>query len=157
MTTNAITQSQFGNPGTQVLSTKKAAYGDSTFLTLLTTQLKNQTPLEPVDNESFMNQMASYTSMEEQRALNGNMLKLLDYQGVLARMQGLSQGSSLLGKEVDFVGADGQAGKGVVASVFVAESGDVRLKLQSGTEVDLRQIIGINQAPAGAPAANTAS
>lgn len=148
MSTSSIS-SLNGAGGTGVLSTSKATYGDNPFLRLLTEQLRNQTPLEPVDNESFMNQMASYTSMQEQRDLNANMLKLLDYQGLLARVQGLSQGSALLGKQVTFAGADGQAGSGRVESVFVAESGDVRLKLADGEQIDLRQVLGIAESPAG--------
>ena len=134
--------------GTGVMSTSNAKFGDNPFLKLLTEQLKNQTPLEPVDNESFMNQMASYTSMQEQRDLNSNMLKLLDYQGVLARAQGLSQGSALLGKEVTFAGEGGETSTGTVDSIYVAESGDVRLKLTDGKEVDLRSVLGITQATA---------
>jgi len=134
--------------GTGVMSTSSASFGDNPFLKLLTEQLKNQTPLEPVDNESFMNQMASYTSMQEQRDLNSNMLKLLDYQGVLARAQGLSQGSALLGKEVTFATEGGKTSSGTVDSIYVAESGDVRLKLTDGKEVDLRSVLGITQATA---------
>jgi flagellar basal-body rod modification protein FlgD len=132
--------------GTGVLSTGQASFGDNAFLKLLTEQLRNQTPLEPVDNAAFMNQMASYTTMQEQRDLNGNMLKLLDYQGVLARMQGLGQGSALLGKEVTYLNDEGKAASGTVASVYVAESGDVRLKLGNGADVEMRKITGITQA-----------
>jgi flagellar basal-body rod modification protein FlgD len=129
--------------GTNVLNTTQAAFGDTPFLQLLTAQLKNQTPLEPVDNESFMTQVASYTSMTEQRELNSNMLKLLDYQGILARIQSLSEGSSLLGKEVTFADASGNETTGKVSSVFVSEDGEVRLRLDDGNEIDMRQITGI--------------
>jgi len=128
---------------TGILGTTGARGGDNTFLQLLTAQLQNQTPLEPVDNESFMNQMASYTTMEEQRNLNSNMLKLLDYQGLLARIQSLSEGSALLGKEVTFSDESGDQVTGKVESVFVAESGDVRLKLTGGHEIDMRSVTGI--------------
>lgn len=138
--------------GTGVMSTSRATYGENPFLQLLTEQLKNQTPLEPVDNESFMNQMASYTTMQEQRDLNTNLLKLLDYQGILARVQGLAQGSALLGKEVSYAGDDGNTATGKVESVFVAEGGDVRLRLQGGKEIDLREVLGISETEA-APAA----
>jgi flagellar basal-body rod modification protein FlgD len=134
--------------GTSVLSTQKATYGDNPFLRLLTTQLQNQTPLEPVDNASFMNQMASYTTMQEQRDLNSNMLKLLDYQGVLARVQGLGQGSALLGKQVSYVGEGGTEATGKVQSVYVSQEGTVRLKLEGGGDIDLREVIGISEAAA---------
>jgi flagellar basal-body rod modification protein FlgD len=129
-----------------VLSNRGGSFGDNPFLLLLTEQLKNQTPLEPVDNESFMNQMASYSSMQQQQDLNKNMLALLDYQGLLARMQGLSQGSALLGKEVSYTDAQGADTKGVVESVYVAEDGEVKLKLEQGAEVSLRDIHSISTA-----------
>ncbi len=130
--------------GTSVLSTQQASYGDNPFLRLLTEQLRNQTPLEPVDNDSFMNQMASYSSMEEQKQLNDNMLKLLDYQGVLARVQGLGEGSALLGKDVTYM-QGGLETSGRVESLYVGETGDIRLKLGDGNEIDMREVIGIAQ------------
>ena len=134
--------------GTTVLSTAEAKYTDNTFLQLLTAQLKNQTPLEPVDNESFMNQMASYQSMSEQRELNTNMLKLLDYQGVLARVQGLGQGSALLNKTVDYADADGRPQSGKVESVYVHESGSVHLRLEGDRDIDMRSVPGISETTA---------
>ena len=80
-----------------VVSSQGGTFEDNPFLTLLIAQLRNQTPLEPVDNASFMQQVATFSSMEEQRNLNTNMLKLLDLQSLLARLQGLSEGSALLG------------------------------------------------------------
>ena len=136
--------------GIGVLGTQQASYGDNQFLQLLTEQLRNQTPFEPVDSESFNTQMASYSNMEEQRELNANMLKLLDYQGVLARTQGLSQGSALLGQTVEFLAEDGSAGADKVSSVFVAETGDVRLRLEGGDEIDMRQVLGITAGGSGA-------
>lgn len=131
-----------------VLGTTAASYTDTTFLQLLTAQLENQTPLNPVDDASFMNQMASYTTMSEQREMNTNLLKLLDYQGLLARSQGLSQGSALLGKEVTYTGDDGEPATGKVESLSVGESGDVMLKLDGGQEINLRTVTGIAQAAA---------
>ena len=143
-TTTSSIQSMQSIGGTSVLSTRQADYGDNPFLRLLTEQLRNQTPLEPVDNESFMNQMASYSNMEEQRQLNDNMLKLLDYQGILARVQGLGEGSALLGKQVTFT-QDGIETSDTVESLYVGETGDIRLKLAGGSEIDMRSVIGIAQ------------
>lgn len=154
MTTTAIGNNLAPTDGTAVLGSRSASYGDNPFLKLLTEQLKNQTPLEPVDNESFMNQMASYTTMQEQRNLNTNLLKLLDYQGVLARVQGLSQGSALLGKQVSYLGEGGKETHGQVSSVFVTESGDVKLKLADGKDIDLRTVTGIAEAGSNAAGGN---
>jgi flagellar basal-body rod modification protein FlgD len=154
MNTSGINSLSTSN-GNAVMGTRAATMGDNPFLTLLTTQLRNQTPLEPVDNESFMNQMASFTTMQEQRDLNGNLLKLLDFQGVLARVQGLSQGSALLGKEVSYAGEGGVEANGRVESVFVAETGEVRLKLDGDRTIDLRAVLAIrNGSGAGSTPAN---
>ena len=137
-----------GSPGSSILSSQGASFGDNPFLKLLTEQLKNQTPLEPVDNASFMNQMATYSSMEQQQDLNKNMLSLLDFQGVLARAQGLSQGSSLLGKEVTYKNADGRDVTDTVKSVYVADDASVHLKLDGGDDVMLRDVTAISNPPA---------
>ena len=143
------------NPSS-ILSQQGGDFGENPFLALLTTQLRNQTPLEPVDNESFMNQMASYSSMEQQQDLNTNMLALLDYQGLLARMQGLSQGSALLGKQVTYADDLGRDVEATVESVYVTEEGDVQLHLDNGEDVSMRQISaignGANDGQTGEPA-----
>ncbi len=128
-----------------VLSTNSAQFNQNIFLQLLTTELKNQTPLEPVDNAAFMNQMASYSSVTQQQDLNTNLLKLLDYQGALARVQGLSQGSALLNKTVSYADDSGNTQSGKVASVFVSDSGDVKLRLDDDKEIDLRAVLGISE------------
>ena len=130
--------------GNSIISTQEAEFGENPFLNLLITQLRNQTPLEPVDNESFMNQMATFSSMEEQKELNDNMLKLLNFQGVLARLQSLSEGSTMLGKQVSYNLEGDQTGEGTVDSIFVNEQGEVRLRV-GDDEIGMNQITGITQ------------
>ncbi|MBZ0152657.1 MAG: flagellar hook assembly protein FlgD [Planctomycetes bacterium] len=144
MSTIASTSSTTGSSNS-VLSTNSAQFNQNIFLQLLTTELKNQTPLEPVDNAAFMNQMASYSSVTQQQDLNTNLLKLLDYQGALARVQGLSQGSALLNKTVSYADDSGNTQSGKVASVFVSDSGDVKLRLEDDKEIDLRAVLGISE------------
>ena len=38
------------------------------FLTLLTTQLKNQDPLDPMDNSEMVNQLVQFSNVEQQIA-----------------------------------------------------------------------------------------
>ena len=61
-------------------------------------------------------------------------------------MQGLGQGSALLGKDVSYVDENGSPTSGKVESVYIAETGDVRLKLAGGTDIDMREVIGISEA-----------
>ena len=133
-----------GLDGSTVLSTSGGKFGDNAFLQLLITQLRNQTPLEPVDNGNFMQQVATFSSMEEQKQLNDNMLKLLDYQGVLARLQGLSEGSALLGKEVTYTVDGDSTAAGEVDSVYINESGEVRLKVGED-DISMTQVVAIGQ------------
>jgi flagellar basal-body rod modification protein FlgD len=148
MTTIASTPATGTTPGNSVLGNQRAKFGDNPFLTLLVTQMKQQTPLDPVDNGSFMQQLATFSSMEEQKEINSNLLSLLDFQGVLARLQGLGEGSALLGKEVTWK-VDDVEHKGTVTSVFLSDEGEVRLKLDGDREIAMREVVGIQEPDAG--------
>ena len=52
----------------------------STFLNLLTTQLKNQDPTSPMDTNQFTQQLVMYSQVEQQIQSNSN-LKTLIAQG----------------------------------------------------------------------------
>ena len=68
----------------------------STFLTLLTTQLKNQDPTSPMDSNQFTQQLVQYSQVEQQIDTNSNLKTLIS--------QGTSQAgtfaASYLGKQV---------------------------------------------------------
>lgn len=137
-----------GGGGNRVTSTTGGSFGENRFLELLVTELRSQTPLEPVDNGAFMEQLASYSSMEQQQELNQNLLHLLDFQGVLARSQGLSDASSLLGKEIRYEGDGGKTETGVVDSVFISDEGEVMVRVGE-KDVSMRKIIGVGTADGG--------
>lgn len=44
--------------------------GEDTFLTLLTTQLQNQDPTDPMSNEEFVSQLAQFSQLEQMQSLN---------------------------------------------------------------------------------------
>ncbi len=48
----------------------------NTFLTLLTTQLQNQDPLDPADSNEFTRQLVSFAGVEQQIRANQNLEKL---------------------------------------------------------------------------------
>lgn len=68
----------------------------NTFLTLLTTQLKNQDPTSPMDSSTFTQQLVMYSQVEQQIGTNTN-LKTLIGQGAT---QIGSYATSYLGKAV---------------------------------------------------------
>ncbi|TAJ69873.1 MAG: flagellar hook assembly protein FlgD [Phenylobacterium sp.] len=66
-----------------------------TFLTLLTTQLKNQDPLSPMDSTQFTQQLVQMTGVEQQLLTNDLLEKLVSNTGT-----GVATAVSLIGKEV---------------------------------------------------------
>jgi flagellar basal-body rod modification protein FlgD len=74
--------------------------GKDAFLTLLTTQLRNQDPTSPVQNEDFVAQLAQFSSLEQLVGMQESLDAV--YTGIAA-MNNASM-SSLLGKHVVAVG-----------------------------------------------------
>jgi flagellar basal-body rod modification protein FlgD len=50
------------------------------FLTLLTTQLQNQNPLDPLDTNQFTQQLVEFASVEQQINMNTNLQTLISLQ-----------------------------------------------------------------------------
>jgi flagellar basal-body rod modification protein FlgD len=60
------------------------------FLLLLTTQLKNQDPLSPMDSTEFTNQLVNFSQVEQQIKTNDNLSKLLTMSNNSQTTLGLS-------------------------------------------------------------------
>jgi flagellar basal-body rod modification protein FlgD len=87
------------NPPAQSTS-KGDALGRDSFLTLLTTQLQNQNPLEPASNEEFIAQLTTFSSLEQLQSINTNLEEV--YYGIAA-MNNASM-ASLLGTDIVAMG-----------------------------------------------------
>lgn len=68
-----------------------------TFITLLTAQLQNQDPLEPVDSTEFTNQLVQFSSVEQQIQTNSALADLITLTAN-SQAAGLS---GYLGKEIE--------------------------------------------------------
>ena len=92
------------DPTVTVPDTRSAKAGASlaadldSFLLLLTTQLKNQDPLSPLEPTEFTGQLVAFAGVEQQIATNDNMEKLLSLQS-----------ASLAASIIGFVGTDVEA------------------------------------------------
>jgi flagellar basal-body rod modification protein FlgD len=73
---------------------QSANIGIQDFLKILTTQLNNQDPLKPVDNQEFVAQIAQFATLEQSRQLNVKIDELLS-------VQSSTQSVGLLGRTVD--------------------------------------------------------
>jgi flagellar basal-body rod modification protein FlgD len=74
-----------------------------TFLTLLTTQLKDQDPTSPMDSSTFTQQLVEYSQVEQQIDSNTNLQTLIT-QG---QTQSGAYATSYLGKTVTVTGGQG--------------------------------------------------
>ncbi len=118
--------------------------GKDDFLKLLTTELKNQDPLQPLDNKDFIAQMAQFSSLEQMNNVAKGVEELKT--GLMAQNQQalLAQGAALIGKQVTAEALDGSLLTGVVESVKWAGG---LLQVQVGTQsFDLDKVREIRQA-----------
>ncbi|WPP01283.1 flagellar hook assembly protein FlgD [Pseudomonas sp. HR96] len=81
---------------TPASTTGTTALGKDAFLQLLVTQMKNQNPLDPQDNTTFVSQLAQFSSVESLQNLNTSVGSITSS---VASSQAL-QASSLVGRSV---------------------------------------------------------
>jgi flagellar basal-body rod modification protein FlgD len=109
------------------------------FLHLLTTQLKQQDPLNPQSDTDFAAQMAQFSGLQQMQKLNQNISKQQS-------LQQMSSAAALIGKNVvsSQTDASGKAISGLVTSVTVEPSGDVNLSIGKES-VPISKVTGISQ------------
>lgn len=95
--TQPVTQSQAAQ--TSASETAKQAADDNfnLFLSLLTTQLQNQDPLDPMDTGEMTNQLVQFSSVEQSIATNSNLEELIS----LTNSQASDNAVQYIGKEVE--------------------------------------------------------
>ncbi len=106
--------------------------GQDQFLQLLIAQLQNQDPLEPVNNQEFIQQLATLNSVQGLQDLNASF-------GQMLKLQQLTQGSDMIGKTIEYTLTDAAESKtGTVESV---QTQDGNFVLLVGTDqVSLDQV-----------------
>ena len=125
------TSSTQGSSGSQVMLNQQQ------FLQLLTAQLQNQDPLNPISSQDFTTQLAQLSTVSGIQQLNSNIQQLL-------QLQQLSQGAALMGKTVTYASSGASAaGKGVVQGVSL-QNGQLQVQV-GGQQVSISQINGIAQ------------
>lgn len=102
MATSSVSGTSGTTAGTSSLDTTKKTIADNfdTFLSILTTQLKNQNPLDPMDTNQFTQQLVQFTSVEQQLKTNTFLEALLKTGQSSANTDAVSY----IGKEVDSKG-----------------------------------------------------
>lgn len=118
---------------------KKAAdeeMNQQAFLTLFTTQLQNQNPLDPVKNEAFVAQLAQFSQLEATTKMSDSLASMN------STMQGdrLMTGAALIGKKVASPEGtaqldDGRAISGMISVPYGADNVTLDVYDQDGTKV----------------------
>ncbi|HAU68516.1 MAG TPA: hypothetical protein DCW52_08980 [Gammaproteobacteria bacterium] len=101
-----------------IASSEQDDLGRDAFLTLLTTQLNNQDPLDPMDNEAFVAQLAQFSSVEGIKGMQSSLEDMVSGM----RQDQMMAGASLVGKKVAIEGGLFPGGNGVTTE------GSVNLK-----------------------------
>lgn len=103
-------------------STAASSVSLQDFVRILVSQLNNQDPLKPMDNQEFVTQLAQFTSLEQSRQLNQNLEALLSVQST-------TQSVGLIGRTVDVQAGSGLASGQVIQLDF--SSGEPRLTVRT--------------------------
>ncbi len=93
----------------------------NTFLTLLTTQLQNQSPTDPLDTNQMTNQLVQFASVEQQIAMNQNLSRLISLQ----QSAQLTAAAPLVGRRVE-VASEQIALQGGRAEIRLPAAGTAR-------------------------------
>jgi flagellar basal-body rod modification protein FlgD len=109
------------------------------YVKLLVTQLQNQNPLEPLDNNEMASQLAQFSQLQQLETMNSSFARVLT---TIER----TYANSLIGKEVSFITETetGTAGiqSGTVEQVFSNYDGEIFLVAGSHT-LGLEDVISV--------------
>ena len=83
------------------------------FLKLLITQLQNQDPLEPMDNQEFATQLATFNSLGQLIEINDKLGAMTNGQGSMTQYNA----ASLIGKQITSAGNQVSVSAGAASSV----------------------------------------
>ncbi|MHC4071564.1 MAG: flagellar hook assembly protein FlgD [Planctomycetota bacterium] len=99
------------------------------YMKLLVTELQNQNPLEPLDNNQMAAQLAQFSQLQQIESMNSS------FASVLAVTE-LSYASSLIGKEVSFMSETSTGNEAVTNGIVeeVINNGDGKITLSVGNQ-----------------------
>jgi len=122
-----------------VAATSSASDIQMDYMTLLVTQLQNQNPLEPLDNNEMASQLAQFSQLQQLESMNTSFSEILtDMQRAYA--------TSLIGKEISFLADNGsgtaESATGIVQEVYNNVDGET-VVVTDGHIVGLNDIISV--------------
>jgi flagellar basal-body rod modification protein FlgD len=107
-------------------TSKTDALTQQDFLNLLVAQMKNQDPLNPVDNNQMATQMAQFASLDALNNMNTTLTNIANSQASMNSLQGIG----LLGKKVEANGNSLSIEKGNVSEGYYQLSSPGKVTIQ---------------------------
>jgi flagellar basal-body rod modification protein FlgD len=114
------------------------------FIKMMVTQLQNQDPMQPADNNQLLAQMSQIGQLQSATSLQSSL------QGLVQQNQ-IGAAAGLIGKTVQGLDDNDDPVTGTVTSVSVGKD-SVDLELDSGTKLSLGKVTSISPATATPPA-----
>ncbi len=121
------------------MSSVSASSIQADYMKLLVTQLQNQNPLEPLDNNEMASQLAQFSQLQQLESMNSNFEKILSATE-------MNYASSLIGKNISFVAqlSDGTIDivDAIVEKIYTDENSNIILSA-GGYDVNLEGIVAV--------------
>ncbi len=94
----------------QLSPTATASSAQMDYMKLLVTQLQNQNPLEPLDNNEMASQLAQFSQLQQLESMNSNFAEVL-------AVANSTYANSLIGKQVSFITETETGAKDITSGV----------------------------------------
>ncbi|NLW44625.1 MAG: hypothetical protein GXY92_05525 [Syntrophomonadaceae bacterium] len=115
--------------------------GQDAFFKLLITQLRYQNPLEPMQDQEFIAQLATFSTLEQVTKLNAQFEKMsASMQDSLFAITSIQQATACLGNVIEYVNGK-EVLSGRVDSIRI--EGGVPVLIVGGAKVDLSSVVAI--------------
>ncbi len=96
--------------------------GKDEFLQMLITQLRHQDPMNPVDDQSFIADLAQFSSLEQMTNMNATLTENLNWNYLLSQTINNTMATSLIGHQVKAAGNE----------IYLPNDGDAKLNYKLG-------------------------
>jgi flagellar basal-body rod modification protein FlgD len=115
--------------GSSAVSNKNASLDKDGFLKLFVAQLQHQDPSSPMDSNESMQQMASFSTVEQ-------MTNMAETNAKIATSLTTSSAVGLIGRTVNYIDADGVTQTGKVERVATSKDGQASLTIAGKAGID---------------------
>jgi flagellar basal-body rod modification protein FlgD len=106
------------------------------FMGLLLAQMRNQSPMDPMDDNQMISQMAQLNSLQELQKIGAAITELTQSNKFLSA-------SNLIGKKVGYLNSDGENASGLVSSIYM-EGDDIMLTIGED-EITLSDVVEVSE------------